>query len=154
MQEYPLFGPEIPCPHCQQIISALILTDIYLCPLHGPFEVNPHTGELVHLNSEHRRWKLWEGKWYRQHQHPDGLRFEIHESLDRSYSKGLRASKITIADRYRDLIGPALDQNHKLFGLPVTFSEPATLDSRWGVINFELEHEPFFHKNYPYFRCL
>lgn len=152
MQEYPLFGPHIPCPHCHQTISALILTDIYLCPMHGPFEVK--TGELVHLNSEHRRWKLWEGRWYRQHQHPDGIRFEIHESLDRSYSKGLRAHKITIADRYQQLVLPILDQEQKLFGLPVFFSVQDTEDGRWAVINFELAHEPFFNKNYPYFRAL
>ncbi|MDE5076046.1 MAG: DUF2396 family protein, partial [Trichodesmium sp. St5_bin2_1] len=32
---YPIFGPEIQCPHCRQTILALTLTDTYLCPRHG-----------------------------------------------------------------------------------------------------------------------
>ncbi|MGK7914214.1 MAG: TIGR02652 family protein, partial [Prochloraceae cyanobacterium] len=79
--QYPIFGPEIYCPHCRQIIPALTLTDTYLCPRHGAFEADPKTGELIHLQSG-RHWRRWEGEWYRQHTHPDGIRFEIHEALD------------------------------------------------------------------------
>ena len=28
--QYPIFGPEIQCPHCRQTIPALTLTDTYL----------------------------------------------------------------------------------------------------------------------------
>ena len=73
--QYPIFGPEIECPHCRQKISALTLTDTYLCPRHGAFEADPKTGELVHLQSN-RHWRLWNHEWYRQHTHPDGIRFE------------------------------------------------------------------------------
>ncbi len=157
MEPYPLFGPEIKCPHCRQRIPALLLTDAYLCPMHGAFEVDNATGELVHLNSDHRRWRLWEGEWYRQHTHPDGIRFEIHESLDRLYTKGFRATKITIARRYASLITPYLDRsNHeggqRLYGLPVEFSPPETVDPKWAVVNFELEKEWGVPKGYPYFR--
>ncbi|MDE5112160.1 MAG: DUF2396 family protein, partial [Trichodesmium sp. St7_bin2_1] len=48
---YPIFGPEIQCPHCRQTILALTLTDTYLCPRHGAFEADPNTGELLHLHS-------------------------------------------------------------------------------------------------------
>lgn len=159
MEDYPLFGPKIKCPHCRQWIPALILTDAYLCPMHGAFEVIPATGELVHLNSDQRRWRQWDGEWYRQHVHPDGIRFEIHEALDRLYSKGFRAVKVTIADRYRQMIAPYLDYHPhhptpRLYGLPVEFSPPASRDPRWGVINFELTKEIGIGKEYPYFRTL
>ncbi|ASC73169.1 hypothetical protein XM38_041310 [Halomicronema hongdechloris C2206] len=85
--QYPIFGPEIQCPHCRQEIPALTLTDTYLCPRHGAFEANPDNKELVHLQSG-RHWRQWEGEWYRQHTHPDGIRFEIHEALDRLYTQG------------------------------------------------------------------
>ncbi len=88
---YPIFGPSIPCPHCRQTIAALTLTDTYLCPRHGAFEADPEQEELVHLQSG-RRWRLWEGRWYRQHTHPDGIRFEIHEELDRLRLQGMRAT--------------------------------------------------------------
>jgi uncharacterized protein (TIGR02652 family) len=81
VQQYPIFGSEIKCPHCRQIIPALILTDTYLCPRHGAFEVQPNCRDLVHLQSD-RQWRLWDDEWYRQHTHPDGIRFEIHESID------------------------------------------------------------------------
>ncbi len=42
--QYPMFGPEIQCPHCRQTIPALTLTDTYLCPRHGAFEADPKTG--------------------------------------------------------------------------------------------------------------
>jgi uncharacterized protein (TIGR02652 family) len=116
---------------------------------------------------------LWEGEWYRQHTHPDGIRFEIHDALDKLYTQGYRATKVIIAERYRDLIGSYLvgetaSKEHRyhqwtgateptttmprLFGLPVEFSpEPAT-DPCWKVINFDLEKEPGIPVQYPYFR--
>jgi uncharacterized protein (TIGR02652 family) len=168
--QYPMFGPEIQCPHCRQIIPALTLTDTYLCTRHGAFEANPETGELVHLQSS-RHWCLWEGEWYRQHTHPDGIRFEIHDALDKLYTQGYRATKVIIADRYRELIGGYLvsadtrenryppawsgtDQPTlpRLFGLPVEFSPAATAEPCWQVINFDLEKEPGIPIQYPYFR--
>ena len=89
---YPIFGEEIVCPHCHQMIPALTLTDSYLCDRHGVFESNPGTEELVHLGSK-RYWKQWEGIWYRQHTNPDGIRFEIHEALDLSYTEGYEQQK-------------------------------------------------------------
>jgi len=44
------------------------------------------TGELIHLQSG-RHWRRWNNEWYRQHTHPDGIRFEIHEALDRLYTQ-------------------------------------------------------------------
>jgi uncharacterized protein (TIGR02652 family) len=160
--QYPIFGPEISCPHCRQIIPALTLTDTYLCPRHGAFEANPETGELTHLSSG-RRWRRWENEWYRQHTHPDGIRFEIHEALDRLYTEGYRATKVIIASRYRDLVSSYLERTHpwresneskipKLYGLPVVFSSESGEDPCWEVINFSLEKEPGAPLRYPYFR--
>jgi uncharacterized protein (TIGR02652 family) len=158
--QYPIFGPEIFCPHCRQPIPALTLTDTYLCPRHGAFEADPNTKELVHLQSG-RHWRQWDGEWYRQHTHPDGIRFEIHEALDRLYTQGFRATKVTIAHRYQSLIASYLDRanprapnadgNPRLYGLPVEFS-PLDEDDRWGVINFLLDKEPGVPVRYPYFR--
>lgn len=165
---YPIFGAEISCPHCRQTIPALTLTDSYLCDRHGAFEANPDTEELVHLQSN-RQWKLWEGKWYRQHTHPDGIRFEIHEALDRLYTQGFRATKITIAHRYQTLVSRSLElksvnlrQSNEepgkpfyqpnmphLYGLPVAFSE-ADAPEKWSIVNFELETEPGVPRRYPY----
>jgi uncharacterized protein (TIGR02652 family) len=160
--QYPIFGPEIQCPHCRQTIPALTLTDTYLCQRHGAFEANPKTGELVHLQSG-RHWRLWNDEWYRQHTHPDGIRFEIHEALDRLYTQGYRATKVIIAYRYRDLISAYLERNSpwrsqnesprpRLYGLPVEFSAEAETDLRWDVINFDIEKEPGTPVRYPYFR--
>ncbi len=169
--QYPIFGPEIQCPHCRQTIPALTLTDTYLCSRHGAFEADPKTGELVHLQSS-RNWCLWEGEWYRQHTHPDGIRFEIHDALDKLYTQGYRATKVIIADRYRELISSYLDspsapiREHQhlwidaaisqpqphLFGLPVEFSPDAQGSPCWKVINFDLEKEPGLPVQYPYFR--
>ncbi|MEY2977864.1 MAG: TIGR02652 family protein [Prochlorotrichaceae cyanobacterium] len=145
--QYPIFGPEIHCPHCQQVIPALTLTDTYLCNYHGPFEANPQTQDLVHLHSG-RAWRRWDGKWYHQHRHPDGLRFEIHEALDQLYTEGYRAIQIVVADRYRSLLLPYFKRTlgisqeddkspPRLYGLPVTFSMEE--DPRWSVINFRLK---------------
>ncbi len=167
---YPIFGPEIQCPHCRQPIPALTLTDTYLCSRHGAFEADPQTEELVHLQSS-RHWCLWEGEWYRQHTHPDGIRFEIHDALDKLYTQGYRATKVIIAERYRESIASYLDSPGaiprerypegidnspspalRLFGLPVEFSPEPTDDPRWKVINFDLEKEPGIPVQYPYFR--
>jgi uncharacterized protein (TIGR02652 family) len=160
--QYPIFGPEIHCPHCRQVIPALTLTDTYLCPRHGAFESNPETGDLVHLQSG-RHWRLWQEQWYRQHTHPDGIRFEIHEALDRLYTEGYRATKVIIASRYKTLISAYLERNNswrgspesktaRLYGLPVEFSSELPEDPCWEVINFDLEKEPGVPKRYPYFR--
>lgn len=160
--QYPIFGPEILCPHCRQLITALTLTDTYLCPRHGAFEANPQTGELIHLQSG-RHWRHWNGEWYRQHTHPDGIRFEIHEALDRLYTEGYRATKVIIASRYRELVNNYLERNTpwrgnpesgipRLYGLPVEFSADSPEEPCWEVINFDLEKEPGVPKRYPYFR--
>ena len=148
---YPMFGPETLCPHCRQMMSALTLTDTYLCQRHGAFEANPDTEELVHLQSG-RHWRLWEGEWYRQHTHPDGIRFEIHEALDRLYTEGFRATKVIIAQRYRALINTYLEQSPwsdktlagrpRLYGLPVEFGPDPADNPRWQVINFDVDKEP------------
>jgi uncharacterized protein (TIGR02652 family) len=156
VQQYPIFGSEIKCPHCRQIIPALILTDTYLCPRHGAFEVQPNYKDLVHLQSD-RQWRLWDDEWYRQHTHPDGIRFEIHESIDRLYTQGYRAIKVTIALRYMGLVEPYLENTsisnaQSLYGLTVEFSPPEEQEPRWGIINFELEKELGVPKGYPYFR--
>ncbi len=161
--QYPIFGPEIQCPHCRQTIEALTLTDTYLCHRHGAFEANPNTKELVHIQSG-RHWRQWEGKWYRQHTHPDGIRFEIHESLDRLYTEGYRATKVIIAQRYYPLISSYLEKadnwqeneqekkTYKLYGLPVEFSPNPETESCWEVINFVLEKEKGSPSRYPYYR--
>jgi uncharacterized protein (TIGR02652 family) len=159
--QYPIFGPEILCPHCRQKISALTLTDTYLCPRHGAFEADPKTEELMHLQSG-RFWRLWDDEWYRQHTHADGIRFEIHEALDRLYTQGFRAVRVIIAERYQDLIGGGLERSApwqsseqnkpRLYGLPVDFSPAAAQEARWDVINFDLEKEAGAPVRYPYFR--
>lgn len=160
--QYPMFGPEIQCPHCHQTIPALTLTDTYLCSRHGAFEADPNTGELFHLQSG-RHWRLWDNEWYRQHTHPDGIRFEIHEALDRLYTQGYRATRVIIAQRYRDLVNAYLERSTpwrgksdscqpKLYGLPVEFSPDSEDESCWEVINFQLEKEQGVPVRYPYFR--
>lgn len=159
-QQYPIFGPEIRCPHCRQPIQALTLTDTYLCPRHGAFEANPENGELVHVQSQ-RCWKRWEEEWYRQHTHPDGIRFEIHEALDRLYTQGYRATRVVIAQRYRTLISSYFERSSpwrgqgeggipRLYGLPVEFSPDPQVDPCWEVINFDLDKEPGTPVRYPY----
>ncbi len=112
VSQYPIFGPEIPCPHCRKPIAALTLTDTYLCQRHGAFEANPETRELTHLQSN-RVWREWEGEWYRQHTHPDGIRFEIHEALDRLYTEGFRATRVVVAHRYKSLISAYLERYNR-----------------------------------------
>ncbi|PZU97721.1 MAG: TIGR02652 family protein [Pseudanabaena sp.] len=162
-QQYPIFGSEISCPHCLQPIPALILTDTYLCSRHGAFEVHRNGIDLVHLQSD-RQWRRWNNEWYRQHTHPDGIRFEIHESIDRLYTQGYRAVKVTIAHRYMDLVKPYLEVSpinsnlQRLYGLSVEFNQPDNpigddeQGDRWEIINFEIEKELGTPKGYPYFR--
>lgn len=160
--QYPIYGPEVQCPHCRQTIPALLLTDSYLCSRHGAFEANPDTHELVHVQSG-RHWRRWEDRWYRQHTHPDGIRFEIHEELDRLYTQGFRATRVIIAERYQALMMPYLEHGapwqddgaqkvSKLYGLPVAFSDRAEADTRWAVINFDLEKEPGVPTQYRYLK--
>ncbi|MGB7084051.1 MAG: TIGR02652 family protein [Phormidesmis sp.] len=160
--QYPIYGPEVQCPHCRQTIPALLLTDSYLCTRHGAFEADPETQELVHVQSG-RHWRQWENKWHRQHTHPDGIRFEIHEELDRLFTQGFRATRVIIADRYKTLMMPYLEhgapwQNKgaekvlRLYGLPVAFSDRSNADPRWDIINFELEKEPGVPTQYRYLK--
>jgi uncharacterized protein (TIGR02652 family) len=131
--------------------------DSHLGPRHGAFEVQPNCRDLVHLQSD-RQWRLWDDEWYRQHTHPDGIRFEIHESIDHLYTQGYRAIKVTIAHRYMGLVEHYLENTsivssaQSLYGLTVEFSPPEEQDTRWGIINFELEKELGVPKGYPYFR--
>ncbi|NEP16778.1 MAG: TIGR02652 family protein [Leptolyngbya sp. SIO4C1] len=160
--QYPIYGPEICCPHCRQVIPALTLTDSYLCPRHGAFEANPDTQELVHVQSG-RHWRRWEGEWYRQHTHPDGIRFEIHEALDRLYTQGYRATRVIIAERYKDLVHAYLEHGTpwrgqvdmttpRLYGLPVEFSPSPEVEPQWEVINFDLQKEPGVPTHYRYLK--
>ena len=160
--QYPIFGPEIQCPHCRQDMPALTLTDAYLCQRHGAFEADPQSRELVHLQSG-RHWRQWQGEWYRQHTHPDGIRFEIHEALDRLYTQGYRATRVIIANRYQDLISTYLERTTpwtssgqsgqpRLYGLPVVFSPDDLDDPQWQVINFTLDKEPGVPAHSPYSR--
>jgi len=106
--------------------------------------------------------ELWEEKWYRQHTHPDGIRFEIHEALDRLYTEGYRATKVIIAQRYYRLISSYLEKGnnwigdgtkiYKIYGLPVEFSPDDDDSERWEIINFSLEKEKGSPSRYPYFR--
>lgn len=149
--QYPIFGPEIKCPHCRQVIQALTLTDTYLCDRHGAFEANPDTEELVHLESN-RHWRLWQNQWYRQHTHPDEIRFEIYEALDSFYTQGYRVTKIILAQRYRKLIYSYLEKGFSwggnsesnlltLYGIPIEFSLDNNDQVCWNFINFILETE-------------
>jgi len=155
--QYPIFGPEINCPHCHQPIVALTLTDSYLCHRHGAFEADPNTRDLVHLQSG-RQWRLWQNEWYRQHSHADGIRFEIHEALDEVYRSGNQVTKIIIANRYQELITGYLERNNndiksfKLYNIPVEFSSESDADERWQIINFDFATEPGIPQRYPYFR--
>ena len=72
----PAFGETIRCPCCDRSIPALVLTNAYLCPRHGLFEVAPAEDGIIHLDSG-RHWRSWQGQWYRQHQQIESLRTEI-----------------------------------------------------------------------------
>jgi uncharacterized protein (TIGR02652 family) len=136
--QYPLFGSEIPCPHCQRVIPALVLTDAYICSRHGAFEVESNSQGLIHLQSG-RCWQRWENKWYRQHSHAESLRAEIQDNLDLMYRQGWQITKIAIAQRYQELLSPYLDSRAQLFGIDLEFK---ATEERWQVINFDLSKQP------------
>ncbi|MEQ9000185.1 MAG: TIGR02652 family protein [Coleofasciculus sp. B1-GNL1-01] len=160
LSDYPIFGTEIRCPQCHQPIPALLLTDSYVCPEHGAFEANPNTGELVHVQSG-RCWHQWEGQWYRQHIHPDTLRFEIAEALEHLYRNGYRATQVIVAQRYKEMLGNSLEHHadwfrqfyfvkQRLYGVPVEFSSDQHTEPRWKIMNFEFQTEPGNPTNYTY----
>lgn len=150
IEQYPIFGREIECPHCHQTITGLILTESYICPRHGAFEAEPETGKIVHLLSS-RYWLRWNNTWYRQHTHADGVRFEIYDALERLVDKGC-VTKIVIASRYQELMKgylerttfpPEVGKKNRdlcLYGLRVEFS-PESTDESWNIINFDLEKQ-------------
>ena len=76
----PPLGETIHCPCCDRAIPALVLTDAYLCPRHGLFEVGSKENEVIHLDSG-RRWQSWQGRWYQQHQQIESLRDELFAAL-------------------------------------------------------------------------
>jgi len=60
---------------------------------------------------------------------PDGIRFEIHEALDRLYTQGYRATRVIIARRYQELISGYLERR-RLAGQSEQ-SVPACMVCRW-----------------------
>ncbi|MEM9004932.1 MAG: TIGR02652 family protein [Cyanobacteria bacterium P01_F01_bin.86] len=174
---WPVLGETICCPCCDCPIPALVLTNAYLCPRHGLFEASSkeneseenesEENEVIHLDSG-RRWRSWQGHWYRQHEQIESLRTELFAALDHLHHQGFHATGITLAQRYRELATPHLESGSdwfrqiyygklRLYGLPVTF-QPATLpgtqaDVRWQVISFELTKVPGSPKNYTYLQC-
>ena len=77
----PSLGETIRCPCCDLLIPALVLTNAYLCPRHGLFEVGSKEDEVIHLDSG-RRWQSWQGHWHRQHQQIESLRIELFAALE------------------------------------------------------------------------
>ncbi|MEO1592660.1 MAG: TIGR02652 family protein [Cyanobacteria bacterium J06632_22] len=159
----PPLGETIRCPCCGRLIPALVLTNAYLCPRHGLFEVGFAENSIIHLDSE-RHWQFWQGQWYRQHQQIESLRSEIFAALDHLHHQGFHATGITLAERYRELVAPYLKSGSdwflqiycgkpRLCGLSVTFQPEAQKDSRWQVISFELIKLPGSPKNYTYLTC-
>lgn len=159
----PALGETIRCPCCDRPIPALVLTNAYLCPRHGLFEVGSAENGIIHLDSG-RYWRSWQSQWYRQHQQIESLRTEIFAALDHLHHQGFHATGITIAQRYRELVTPYLgsesDWFHqiycgklRLYGLPVTFQSETRADSRWQVISFELTKVPGSPKTYTYLTC-
>ncbi|MEO1296654.1 MAG: TIGR02652 family protein [Cyanobacteria bacterium J06636_16] len=159
----PALGAAIRCPCCHRSMPALVLTNAYLCPRHGLFEVITAEDGIIHLDSG-RYWRDWQGQWYRQHQQIESLRTEIFAALDHLHHQGFYATGITLAQRYRDLVTPYVDSRSdwfrqiyygklRLFGLPVTFQPDTQTGSRWQVIAFEFAQAPGLPKTYPYFTC-
>jgi uncharacterized protein (TIGR02652 family) len=159
----PALGESIYCPCCHRSIPALTLTDAYLCPRHGLFEVCPAENGIIHLDSG-RYWRSWRGQWYCQHQQIESLRIEIFAALDHLHHQGFHATGITLAQRYRALVTPYLESHSdwfrqiycgklRLYGLPVTFQPETQADNRWQVISFELIKVPGSPKIYTYLTC-
>ena len=144
-------------------MPALVLTNAYLCPRHGLFEVGSAEDGIIHLDSE-RHWRAWQGQWYRQHQQVESLRVEFFVALDHLHHQGFYAIGITLAQRYRDLVTPYVESRsdwfrqiyygkRRLFGLPVTFQPDTQTSSRWQMIAFELAQALGLPKTYTYFTC-
>jgi len=159
----PAFGETIRCPCCHRSIPALVLTNAYLCPRHGLFEVSAAEDDIIHLDSG-RYWRCWQGQWIRQHQQIESLRTEIFAALEHLHHQGFHATEITLAQRYRALVTPHLESRSdwfrqlyysklRLFGLPVTFQPDTQAGSRWQVIAFELARQLGAPKTYSYFAC-
>ncbi|MEM7647853.1 MAG: TIGR02652 family protein [Cyanobacteria bacterium P01_A01_bin.70] len=160
---FPALGEIIHCPCCRRSIPALVLTDAYLCPRHGLFEVDSAENGIIHLDTG-RHWRSWQGRWYRQHQQIQSLRAEIFAALDHLHHQGFHATGITLAQRYRDLVTPEVKSRSdwfrqiyygklRLYGLPVTFQPDTQTDSRWQAIAFEFARAPGPPKTYTHFTC-
>ena len=69
----PPLGETIRCPCCDRLSPALVLTNAFLCPRHGLFEVGAEENssknsgskksgskknEVIHLDSG-RKWRFW-----------------------------------------------------------------------------------------------
>ena len=159
----PPLGETIYCPCCNRPIPALVLTNAYLCPRHGLFEIGSEANEVVHLDSG-RRWQSWQGHWYRQHQHIESLRDDLFAALEHLHHQGFHATEIILAQRYRELVTPHLKSGSdwfrqiyygklRLYGLPVIFQPDTQADSRWQVIAFELIKVPGSPTTYAYLTC-
>ena len=115
--QYPIYGPEIQCPHCRQKIPALTLTDTYLCSRHGAFEADPDSKELVHLQSAATlAGSGMANGLVASIPTPTGIRFEnsMNFSLDRLYTEGYRATRVIIGKNrtiIRDLVNAYLERN-------------------------------------------
>ncbi|MEO0406058.1 MAG: TIGR02652 family protein [Cyanobacteria bacterium P01_A01_bin.135] len=160
---FPALGETIRCPCCQRAIPALVLTDAYLCPHHGLFEVDYAENGIIHLDTG-RHWRAWQGRWYHQHQQRQSLRAEIFAALDHLHHQGFHATGITLAQRYRELVTPYLESGSdwfrqiycgklRLYGLPVTFQPDTQRGSRWQAIAFEFARAPGSPKAYTHFTC-
>ena len=76
MSLFPVLGKTIRCPCCDRPMPALVLTNAYLCPRHGLFEVSVAEDGIIHLDSG-QHWRCWQNQWYCQHQQVESLRAEI-----------------------------------------------------------------------------
>ena len=159
----PPLGETIRCPCCDRPIPALVLTNAYLCPRHGLFEVGSKENEVIHRDSG-RCWQSWQGHWYRQHQQIESLQAELFAVLDHLHHQGFHATGMTLAQRYLELVTPYLESGSnwfhqiycgklRLYGLPVTFQPETEADSRWQIISFELTKVPGSPKTYTYLTC-
>ena len=159
----PPLGKTIRCPCCNRPIPALMLTNAYLCPRHGLFEVGSEENEVIHLDSGWR-WKSWQGQWHRQHQQIESLRAELLDALAHLHHQGFHATEITLAQRYRELVIFYLESGSnwfhqiycgkpRLYGLPVIFQPETEVDPRWQIISFELTKVLGPPKNYTYLIC-
>ncbi|MEP0819561.1 TIGR02652 family protein [Trichocoleus desertorum GB2-A4] len=136
-------------------MSGLVLTESYVCHLHGQFDAKPDNQELEFADTR-KCWRRLEDQWYRCHRRFDTLEYEIGEAL--SYGKfngGLHAltknpkhvTKIVVSRRYESLVEPyrqLLEEQRlplTIFGIPTEFSPDPQEEPRWNFINFELERQ-------------